>query len=153
MKKILPLFLRDKFGDRKGVVFDFGCGPGHDVEGLKDLGWEEIGIDLPENDLNEPYISTKKADFICSFSVLQFIKDRKMFAKNISNNLKDGGYFLVQTFSKSDDVFGEKRGMTKEELLDIFKDFHSIETWEERVFDDHPGHNHWHQLIFISGQK
>ncbi len=153
MNNFLEEFIKEKYGSNVGSALDFGAGKGVDVRELQKIGWDVKGLDLPSNDLNFPYKTDKQVDFIYSIAVIQFIKDKEVFVRNIIDNLKDDGWFFILTFSKNDVFFGEKGGMSKEDLEGLFKEFKNVKTENKDFFDNDIGHNHWHKLLIVTGQK
>lgn len=153
---MLNPFLLKFINDNKlepGKALDFGSGEGNDVQGLEKLGWSVVGLNLPEHNLDgEIFKNKQKVDLIYSNYVLPFIKDKQTFVLSIYKNLKNGARVFLITFSKNDQGFKEY-GTTEEELANLFIKFKNIKIVNNRVWDDEPGHNHWHELLILTAQK
>ncbi len=153
MNTFLEKFINKVYGDKVGTALDFGEGKGIDVQALRDRGWKVDGLDLPKYDLNLPYKHKKEVDLIYSIAVLPFINNKEIFVKNILSNLKKNGWFFILTFSKEDEILGKNRGISKEELVDLFKNSINVTIEDCDYFDEDIEHNHWHKLLILTGQK
>ena len=60
-REMLKRFARE-IGDRR-PVWDFGCGPGHTAQYLKDLGIDVSGLDLSEKNLEQAKLFHPKIQF------------------------------------------------------------------------------------------
>jgi len=157
MNIYLKKFIKDKIGipDELLKALDLGCGEGHDMACLERQGWEVQGIDLDNGvDLNYYYKSQMipKFDLIYSNYALPFIINKENFQKTCYNNLKKNGWLFIHTFSKNDEQFKNK-GQTEEEIRKLFKKFKNIEIREIKYFDNHPKHQHWHNILELTAQK
>lgn len=154
MNPELKQFVTEYFS-KSGKALDLGCGDGIDVEGLKNMGWECDGADIiTGTDLNEVYLSPNAPyDLVYSNYVIQKLKTPESLIKTIELNLKKGGKFFLHTFDESDEI--AKKTYTKESIKELFKDtsLHPESCEVLRVWDDEVGHQHYHQILQITGTK
>ncbi|MCF6277061.1 MAG: class I SAM-dependent methyltransferase [Candidatus Magasanikbacteria bacterium] len=154
MNKHLKQFVIEKFNKPRKSL-DLGAGNFSDVEDLKKIGWKADGVDLKTGvDLEYLFESKDKPfDLVYSNYVIHKIKNKKEFIKTIYINLKKDGWFFVQTFDKLD--VNSKSDLSNEYLQKIFKDagFYNIKTKVFDFYDNTKGHNHWHKILEIFGQK
>lgn len=138
-----------------GKSLDLGAGQFSDVADLKQLGWQAEGVDLLVGiDLEKPYISEKHPfDLVYTNYVLQKIKNRVQFIKNMSDNLIEGGYIFIHTFDISDQF--TRGGVKLEEIISLLKNegLESIQTKVFSYYDNESGHQHWHQILQATAQK
>lgn len=152
MNVFLEKFIIEKY-KTPGSLLDLGCGKGFDVACLKHLGWNAVGVDKKNADLNNPYKTNKKFDIVCSNYVLQFIKNKDIFIKSCYDNLKSGGWLFIHTFSKNDAIFKNK-GLDKKEIYSLLgKFFKNIKVKEISAYDNEFEHKHWHKILEITAQK
>ncbi|VAW25292.1 hypothetical protein MNBD_BACTEROID04-1999 [hydrothermal vent metagenome] len=151
MNTYLENFIKEKF-QTPGKALDLGAGKFQDIEALKKKGWVCEGVDKNRGiDLNELYISKiKPFDLVYSNYVLHFLKNKQQLLDTVYQNLKKDGWLFLQTFDKSDENI---KGFTKEEIMNLLKDFQNISTKVFSIYDDEPGHNHWHQIMEVTAQK
>ncbi len=140
---------------KTGKALDLGCGDRTEVDELEKLGWNCDGVDIVTGtDLNEVY-SSKNApyDFIYSNYVIQKLNTPESLVKTIEENLRDGGKFFIHTFDESDEYANKK--YSKEAIKKMFENSPlEIESCEKNeVFDEEPGHEHFHQILQVSGFK
>jgi SAM-dependent methyltransferase len=147
MNPYLKQFLE---GVKPGKALDFGCGPREDVDYLNSNGWDVVGLDLPETDLNNNYLHESEVDLVYSNYVLPFIKDKQKFADNFYNNLKDDGLFFLATFQEEDMVLGDM-AMPEEDLRKLFGKFYNLKTEKHEVWEEE--HQHFHKLLTLTGKK
>ena len=154
MNQELKYFVTEYFS-KSGKALDLGCGDGTDVEGLKNMGWECDGVDIiTGTDLNEVYCSPNAPyDLVYSNYVIQKLKTPESLIKTIELNLKKGGKFFLHTFDESDEI--ANKTYTKESIKESFKDTGLQPEFCEvlRVWDDEVGHQHYHQILQITGIK
>ena len=154
MDIFLENFVNDKF-KKPGKALDLGAGKFFDVACLKQLGWEAHGVDkLTGINLEKPFLSGKRPfDLVYSNYVLQKIKNKEVFIQTAYNNLKIGGWLLINALDKSNktgssDVTAE--GMRK--ILGKIG-FKNISMKKTSVFDNALGHRHWHKVLQITASK
>ncbi len=154
MNPRLKQFAKKHFS-RGGKALDLGCGDGTDVDGLREIGWECDGVDiLTGTDLNEVYLSPNAPyDLVYSNYVIQKLDTPESLIKTIENNTKDGGRFFLSTFDASDET--AKKKYTRQSIEEMFKNTalepESCELIQ--VWDDEIGHQHYHQILQVSGVK
>ena len=153
MNKHLLQFINKNFSEPASAL-DLGCGRGGDVAYLKELGWEAVGVDLPEIDLNLPFRADRDFDLVYSIAVLQYIIQRQIFIETCFNNLKPGGRLFILTFYKDDTNF-KTTLFTAEELKDLLKDkFKDIEVERLTTNDNHqPIGEHQHIILVATAVK
>ena len=102
-------------------VLDIGCGEGYGANYLARFAKEVVGLDYDEAIINyarNKYPKTNlrfckievnglnsmdnKFDIICSFQVIEHIRDTEAFLRNINHLLKDNGIFICSTPNKKD---------------------------------------------------
>ncbi|MCF7795061.1 class I SAM-dependent methyltransferase [Patescibacteria group bacterium] len=152
MNYLLSEFIKNNFNKPLSAL-DLGCGKGLDVKGLNYLGWTVKGVDLPEVDLNEPFILNKKYDLVYSIAVLQFIKNKEIFIDTCFNNLKKDGKLFILTFDKTDKNINNY--LTKRKIFNLLKyKFKDIKIEKLKFEDNHkPIGFHEHTVLSITATK
>ena len=154
MNPELKEFVKKEFKS-PGKALDLGCGDGADIAGLEELGWKCDGVDIETGtDLNDIYVSEKTPyDFVYSNYLIHKLNNPKSLVETIQKNLKPGGKFFLHTFDESDEF--ARNSFTKESLRGLFENTTlNVESCEVlKVWDDEPGHNHYHHILQISGIK
>ncbi len=154
MNIYLKQFIDKKF-KKPGKSLDLGAGDFSDVSHLKQLKWDCDGVDITTNvDLEKTFVSKNRPyDLVYSNYVLHKLKNKGQFIKTIYNNLKNGGWFFIHTFDKTDS-FGTSN-LSNNELKEILtkQGFTDIETKIFRYYDNEEGHKHWHIILEATGQK
>lgn len=154
----MNIFL-EKFIDivfnKPAKALDLGAGKFTDIEGLKQKGWECEGVDLNTGiDLELPYLS-KNAPFDLVFSnyVLHELKNKENLIQTAFDNLKNGGWFFIHTFDRSDS--NSKSNITINLLKNLLekRGFKSITARIFDYYDSEEGHKHWHKILEVIGQK
>jgi len=153
MNFYLNEFIEEKFGDKKGKLLDLGAGDFGDVEHMKSKGWFCEGVDKNMGiDLNNIYLSDNAPfDIVCSNYVMHFLKNKEALVETAYKNLREGGWFFLHTFHKDDGNM--KKSLTcveVEKMLDKY--FSNVSLKELNIYDDEPGHNHWHKVIQANAQ-
>jgi SAM-dependent methyltransferase len=154
MNNFLEKFVEAKF-NKPGTALDLGAGKGYDLAGLKLCHhWSVLGVDKKFNfvshDLEKVFDSGDQFDLVYSNYTLQFIKNKKNFIKTCYNNLKDGGWLFIHTFSEKDKTC---IGVNKKEIEKLLNNFKHIKIKERKIFDNEIGHQHWHNVLEITAQK
>lgn len=154
MNSYLNNFIKEKLGDKKGKILDLGAGDFSDVKHIREKGWFCEGVDKNMGvDLNRVYISENAPfDIIYSNYVMHFLKNKEALVETAYRNLKDGGWFFLYIFHKNDENM--KKGFAVEDLKNILSTFFvniGIEILD--IYDDEPGHNHWHKVIQATARK
>jgi trans-aconitate methyltransferase len=154
MDERLKKFIKTKF-DSPAKALDLGYGKGEDLQELKYEGWEVEGVDLPDFDLNYFYKSEKAPfDLVYSNFVIQFIQNKDNFIKTCYHNLSPGGWLVIQTMDEEDEIMPTDKKMNKHQLERLLeKKFIEINTKKYSVFEENPGHNHWHMVLFCQAKK
>lgn len=99
--------------NKKGIWIDIGCGTGEILSVAKSFGYEVIGIDSDEKEIE--FAKSKGIDVICDyvnesnahkylengsiislFNILEHLDDPAILLKNIANNVHDGTYVIVE---------------------------------------------------------
>ena len=152
MNKYLKDFITEKFKNY-GKSLDLGAGDLSDVNDLKKLGWECEGVDIKTGvDLEKHYLSENRPfDMVYSNYLLQKLSNKKELIKTAYNNLKEGGWFFIHTFDKTDS--NSNSDITKESLYKMLEKqgFKHIEIKIFDCFDEN--HNHWHKILEAVCQK
>jgi len=140
---------------KSGKALDLGAGDFIDVAGLKELDWECEGVDIKTGiDLENPYKSGNAPfDLVYSNYAFQKLKNRKQLIKTAYDNLKDGGWFFLHTFDKSDKA--AKTDISAKLLSEMLKseNFKNISTRIFDYYDNDIGHKHWHRILEAVSQK
>lgn len=146
----------------QGRVLDIACGTGYGsqmvVKTRKEEIKEMIGVDIDDETLKyakanyfHPLLSFEKGDVvdrklperlgkfdtILSFETIEHVEDEQLFMKNMYELLKPGGILVLST------PFGQGKEktcgspfhyfqLTKEEFIDLFKDFSNVEFYYQR---------------------
>jgi SAM-dependent methyltransferase len=98
----------------ESIILDIGCGTGHHVNALQEMGLNVIGIDnssdmINQAKLNFPNGNFKKGDMvndnlfnnqtfthiICMYFTIYYVEDKSRFFRNAMNWLLPGGYLVV----------------------------------------------------------
>lgn len=154
MNQCLKEFIDKKF-NKPGKALDLGAGEFSDVLELKELGWECDGVDIKTGvDLEKPYLSKNKHfDLIYSNYLLQKLENKKQLVQTVYNNLKEGGWFFIHTFDKSDPNGDSDITCISLEKMLKRQGFKNIKTRVFDYFDEDKGHNHWHKILEAISQK
>ena len=144
MNIYLQRFL-NKF-DKPGKALDLGAG-----DCLKQLGWICDGVDLNTGvDLNKLYIGNKQYDLVFSNYVIQRLDSKDVLVSSAYRNLKEGGWFFLHTFDKSDK---SAKGFDKDCIVNLLKDGGLIDV-KAKIFSFYDNeHQHWHKVIEVIGRK
>ena len=152
MNQYLKKFIKKNYKE-PGKALDLGCGDKKDMIGLEKIGWRVAGVDLPNVNLEKEYISTELFDFVYSNYVLMFIKNKKSFISTIHKNLKPECWTFLHVINREDEEFKEL-GMDIDELTNLFKNnFFNHKYRTLKIWDDEPGHKHWHNVIEFTAQN
>lgn len=151
MNPFLKAFIEKKF-KQVGTALDLGAGSYEDIKALKTLRWQAKGVDIKDGvDLNNAYIDPQKPfDFVYSNYVLHKIQNQSNFIETISKNLKNNGYFFILTIV--DNISEEEQ---LKNLADPLRQNNLIlkSHITRKIFDNAPGHKHWHIILELIGQK
>lgn len=149
MNIYLKQFIKENF-KKPGVSLDLGAGDFYDVACLELDGWRAYGIDKNQGvDLEKPF-EQYSCDLVYSNYVLHLIKNKDIFLQSAYDNLKEGGYFFLHTFDKSDK---HSNGIEEISLVKLVQSagFKGIKT---KIFDYYDNeHEHWHKMLEVIGQK
>lgn len=131
-----------------------GCGKGVDITYLKERGWDVLGVDLPNVDLNLPHHFGHEFDLVFSIAVLQFIKHKSVFVDTCFDNLKSGGRLFILTFHKDDTNFKTEL-FDAEELRNLFKEKFKDIKIEKIITEDNylPIGRHDHVILVVTALK
>jgi SAM-dependent methyltransferase len=161
---------------KKKTAYDLGCGNGRDSNALLDAGWHVIAVDsepvaieyLKKNIRKElikdldfvcmPFekINWEKVNLINSSYSLPFCSSENFDAvmKSVTESILPGGLFTGNLFGENDE-WKELPLVTKEKVLEIFKDFKMI-SFEENEYDGGTAigpDKHWHVFEFTALRK
>lgn len=154
MNNELKYFIDEKF-KKPGKVLDLGAGDFFDVACLKQLRWKCDGVDIKTGiDLEKIYESENKPfDMVYSNYVLHKLKNKKQLIQTIFYNLKNGGWFFIQTFDQSDK--NSKSDLSRVYLKKMLtkQGFKNIKIRVFSFYDNDEGHKHWHKILEATGQK
>lgn len=154
MNPELKEFIKKSFKE-PGKALDLGCGDKTDMFGLEKMGWKCDGVDIIYGtDLNQVYVSENKPyDFVYSNYVIQKLENDKALVETIQKNLSKGGSFFIHTFDIEDEF--AKKKYAKDELIQLFVDSGlMVDSCEKmKVWDDEPGHNHYHYILQLTGKN
>jgi len=151
MNLFLKLFIEQTF-KRPGAALDLGAGDYKDAKFLQSLGWKAKGVDIKDRvDLNFVYLDDDRPfDLVYSNYVLHKIENQENFIETISENLKENGYFFIHTIIDN---------ISKKKQLEIINEplkknnLKLIKSLVRKIYDDDPGHHHWHTILELIGQK
>lgn len=109
-------WISSKIKKRKGFWIDIGCGTGEILSAAKNLGYEVMGIDSDEKEVE--FANSKGIDVICDyinesnahkylkylnkvnvlsfFNILEHLEKPKTFLKAIINNVSKGAYVAIE---------------------------------------------------------
>lgn len=154
MNIYLKKLINKKFKNPSKAL-DLGAGDFFDVIGLKQLGWKCEGVDIKTGvDLEKPYKSKNKPfDLIYSNYVLHKLKNKKNLIQTIYDNLKNGGWFFIHTFDKSDPKSASDMSRDYLQKLLAKQGFKNIKIKIFSYYDKKEGHKHWHKILEAIGQK
>ncbi|HUC88671.1 MAG TPA: class I SAM-dependent methyltransferase [Candidatus Paceibacterota bacterium] len=154
MNNDLKKFIDEKF-TKQGKALDLGAGDFFDVACLKQLGWKCEGVDIKTGvNLEKIYESKNEPfDLVYSNYVIHKLKNRKNLIQTIYNNLKNNGWFFIQTFDKSDS--NSTSDISRDYLQKILtaQGFKNIKIKLFSYYDNDEGHKHWHKILEATGQK
>lgn len=168
-----------KLNVEPGNAVELGCGVGRDTVCLIKNGWNVLAIDrenvesriaakLSEEELKQfkflkqkfEYIELEKNNLVvANFSLLFCNKNNfKELWNKINNSILKDGYFVGNFFGINDEWKSTKEEMTfltKEQVIELFKDFEIIE-FKEVEKDGTTGlgkMKHWHIFNVIAKKK
>lgn len=154
MNTELKNFINEKF-KKPSKALDLGAGEFFDVACLKQMGWRCEGVDIKTGvDLEKKYESKNKPfDLVYSNYVLHKLKNREQFIQTIFSNLKNNGWFFIQTFDKSDK--NSKSDLSRVYLKKLLTErgFKNLKLRVFSFYDNDIGHKHWHKILEATGQK
>ena len=143
-KKIIETVIKKNIPHKKINILDFGSGSGVNIDMLSKFG--HVNIYEPHlitrkylkkkfNSKKYSVVSKfnqKKFDLILLADVLEHIKDDKKIVNKLSKSLKNKGFILITVpsykilFSKKDIILGHYRRYTKQEIINLFKNFETV---------------------------
>ena len=165
-----------KLNVEPGNAVELGCGAGRDTVCLIKNGWNVLAIDrenvesriaakLSEEELKQfkflkqkfEYIELEKNNLVVANFSLPFCNKNnfKELWNKINNSILKDGYFVGNFFGINDEWKSTKEEMTfltKEQVIELFKDFEIIE-FKEVEKDDFTGlgkMKHWHIFNVIA---
>ena len=168
-----------KLNVEPGNAVELGCGAGRDTVCLIKNGWNVLAIDrenvesriaakLSEEELKQfkflkqkfEYIELEKNNLVVANFSLPFCNKNnfKELWNNINNSILKDGYFVGNFFVINDEWKSTKEEMTfltKEQEIELFKDFEIIE-FKEVEKDGTTGlgkMKHWHIFNVIAKKK
>ena len=177
-----PNYIVKKFIELKiepGNAVELGCGAGRDTVCLIKNGWNVLAIDrenvesrivakLSEEELKQfkfskqkfEYIELEKNNLVVSNFSLPFCNKNnfKELWNKINDSILKDGYFVGNFFGNNDEWKSTKEEMTfltKEQVIELFKDFEIIE-FKEVEKDGTTGlgkMKHWHIFNVIAKKK
>lgn len=157
MNKYLNKFIEKYFSCDSNEIMqalDLGAGDFSDVDYLKENGWECKGVDIKSGvDLNEIYECGRCFDLVFSNYVIHLLRNKENFFRSAYDNLKDGGYFFINALSDQDE--NTRSGLNLNNAKRIMEEvgFSILKSEIFEVYDDEPGHNHYHKIVEIYAQK
>ena len=164
---------------KPGNAIELGCGVGRDTVCLIKNGWNVLAIDrenvesriaakLSEEELKQfkflkqkfEYIELEKNNLVVANFSLPFCNKNnfKELWNKINNSILKDGYFVGNFFGINDEWKSTKEEMTfltKEQVIELFKDFEIIE-FKEVEKDGTTGlgkMKHWHIFNVIAKKK
>jgi len=154
MNARLKKFIDEKF-ERAGKALDLGAGDFFDVVNLRQLGWKCDGVDIKTGvDLEGKFDSENKPfDLVYSNYVLHKLRNKKQLIQTIFDNLKNGGWFFIQTFDQSDSNSISNVSVDYLEGVLTKQGFKNVRIKLFNFYDNDIGHKHWHKVLEAVGQK
>ena len=143
-KKIIENIIDKNFKNKLNIL-DFGSGSGVNIQMLSKFGFVNIYEPHSEtrNFLRLKYknkkkfrvienLNNRKFDLIILADVLEHIKNDKKKLKELNKNLNKNGYILITVpafkflYTVKDKILGHYRRYNKNQILELFKNFHTI---------------------------
>ncbi len=138
-RKLLESILSSFSLPGRGLAVDMGCGVGSNLEVLRSMGFQVVGLDksiyalsfvqrrspfpLINADLNKLPVRSQSIDFIVAMDVLEHLKDDVLGIRQFYQVLKEGGMLFVTVpafqflWGIQDVVTAHQRRYSKKEIL------------------------------------
>lgn len=154
MNQYLKQFVEKNF-KMPGHALDLGAGDFSDVKGLEQLGWKCEGVDIKMGTDLEYIYKSKQAPFDLVYTnfVIHKLKNKDALIQTIATNMKQDGYFFIQTFDASDT---NSTSTLTVDITRVLLKKYELYVSEGKVFDqydDEEGHKHWHKILQLTGRR
>lgn len=156
-------------------ALDLGCGVGNDTEFLLSKGFKVTAVDCEETTKNifenrdmksdnlniiiDDFSKTElpRVDLVLANFSMQFVNDNfQEFIENLLNkNIISQGFFVGNFLGKEDDWNKTRTTVSKEDLMNYFKNYEILYFSEEKYYRDSVSmkNKYWHVYTIMAQRK